>query len=278
MSKGFWGYYFKHQKNESALSIIAGQARENAFVQVLTPEKAFHFRYPLMDTKPPEQASLPMRIGSSTFSTEGVSLRLREEGISIEGELRYGKLTPIRYSIMGPLERLPLPCKHQIVSMRHELSGELRLNGQKIDFDGGIGYIEGDRGVSFPQRYTWIQCSDFSVPCSIAAAVADIPVLGRSMRGVTAVLWLRGEEYRLATYLGVKLVECTASELVLKQGKYRLEIRFRMENPQALLAPVGGEMTRIIREQLCCVARFRFFEKETLLFEETSRHASVEVV
>jgi tocopherol cyclase len=54
-------------------------------------------------------------------------------------------------------------------------TGRVLLNGRELNFTGGKGYIEGDSGRSFPKSYTWVQCNDFTVECSIMVSVVHIP-------------------------------------------------------------------------------------------------------
>lgn len=68
--------------------------------------------------------------------------------------------TPLRSDIMGPFRFLPgMECSHGVISMGHSLEGKLDLNGKRIDFSGGTGYVETDRGRSFPSAYLWTQCT-----------------------------------------------------------------------------------------------------------------------
>ncbi len=275
MNNRFHGYYYKHQKGPQLLSVIAGNAADHAFVQLVTQDAAYRFRYPKAD-KPKDRHNLC--IGNCVFSGEGIALGLRKDGVTIEGKLRYTGLTPLRYSIMGPFQALPLPCKHEVVSMAHHVEGRVTIGGQRMDFSGGTGYVEGDAGRSFPDRYLWVHCGAFERPCSIMASVADIPFLGGSFQGCVCAVLLEGREYRMATYLGVRVVACEKDRLVLRQGRHRLEIQFQFQGAQALFAPVSGKMTRIIHEQVACPARFRFLEKDKVLFDEFTDFASVEVV
>ena len=57
-----------------------------------------------------------------------------------------------------------------------------------------------------------------------------------------------GTEYRMATYLGVKVIKCAKDKIILEQGKYKLEIDIDKNNGQELSAPSKGEMTRTIIE------------------------------
>ncbi len=52
-----------------------------------------------------------------------------------------------------------MECYHGVVSMYHLLSGHLEINGDKVDFSGGKGYIEKDWGRSMPSDWIWIQAT-----------------------------------------------------------------------------------------------------------------------
>ena len=54
-----------------------------------------------------------------------------------------------------------MECNHGIVSVNHDLYGEISVNGNVIDFNNGKGYIEKDWGVSFPEAWIWIQSNNF---------------------------------------------------------------------------------------------------------------------
>jgi len=219
-----------------------------------------------------------LRVGQSVFCEKGVKLDIRGKGVSLRGILHYGGLTPIDGDIMGPFRFLPMECRHGITSMRHNLIGTVTLNGEKLDFTGGVGYIESDSGYSFPDRYTWIHCNQLGGDCSIMASVARIPLCGLRFWGCICVVWLNGREYRLATYKVVRVIRCGPGGMVLEQGGLRLEITVQPQNGHMLAAPRLGVMSRTIRENASCPAAFRFTKGGRVLFEGKSRYASFEYV
>lgn len=201
MRKFFEGYYYKHQKNGQTLSLIVGYSGSERFIQVITGD--FSEKFPFTS--------------GNYFSEKGVVLNLKSERITLSGKIRYENLSPIKYDIMGPFRFFPMECRHGIVSMRHLLRGKITLNGEVIDFTDGIGYIEKDSGCSFPSSYMWVQANDFPAECSVMAAVAVIPFCGLHFRGCICVVQYGGKEYRLATYLGVRVLVQSRKILVLKQ-------------------------------------------------------------
>lgn len=252
----FAGRYYKHQKDGNTICFIHGRASSGPFLQVITNDKIFQYDGPV----------------SFHANSHGLAVDLPE----IRGEVAYGPLSPLRSDIMGPFRFLPMQCRHEVVSMGHLLTGGFTVEGQWIDLNGGMGYLEGDRGRSFPREYLWLHCNDFSEPCSIMASVADIPLGGVHFRGCICAVLFEGKEYRLATYHGVRIEAANRKLLVLKQGLLRLEAVIESARAQPLKAPVSGRMTDTIHESNCAGARFRFWDGKKQLFDLTSRNCSFE--
>lgn len=141
-------------------------------------------------------------------------------------------------------------------------------------FANAIGYIEGDRGYSFPSKYTWTQCS-FSNG-ALMLSIAEIPFGGFHFTGVIGIVYLRGKEYRLATYLGAKAVKIAISEILVRQGRFTLTIRPQNHSGQPLRAPVGGAMVRTIHEHPSCMVSFCFEENGIPLLELDASNAAFE--
>lgn len=256
----FEGRYYKHQKGDRTLSLIVGRAGRESFIQVITENGS---------------VTVPMQPGNHV-SNRGIRLNLETPELTVRGAIRYHRLSPIAGDIMGPFRFFPMECRHSIVSMRHRLTGSLTVNGERLDFTGGLGYIEGDSGCSFPSSYTWIQANDFPETCAVVAAVARIPCCGLHFRGCICVIQYRGREYRLATYLGVRVLACTSRRIVLVQGPCRLEIRIHAGEGFRLAAPQKGKMERTIRETVSCPAEFHFSIRGKTVFRMVSHHASFE--
>jgi tocopherol cyclase len=252
----FSGRYYKHQKDGKTICFIIGRAGSGDFVQVITNDRILQF--------------------------DGLKhCRVDDDGLTIDlpgihGSVSYGPFTPIRSDIMGPFRFLPMQCRHEVVSLTHPLAGGFTVGGELIDLNGGIGYIEGDRGRSFPKEYLWLHCNDFAENCSIMASVADIPLCGIHFKGCICVVFYKGTEYRLATYHGVRIVCATNRQLLLEQGPLRLEVTVDNSRAHPLKAPKAGRMTETIHESNCSPSRFRFWVGARLLFDLTSKNCSFE--
>jgi len=282
LSLGFFeGWYFKHQKNENTLALIPGLCDDGAFIQVVTQDKAYNALF----TKAQYRRLSPVIIGDNKFGLDGVSINIKTPDFRLSGKIRYryANITPLKYHIMGPFNLLPMPCKHDVLSMSHDLYGAFNLNGETIDFTGGKGFIEGDSGKSFPEKYTWVQSSDFpgyvDRDISIMAAAAKIPFMGGSFWGTICVIQIDGIPYRLATYLGAKIINRTKKILEIKQWDSRLTIEINSKGKaHALPAPQNGVMSRKIYETPSCMAWFKFEHKGKLLIDAPSPYASYEYI
>ncbi len=262
----FRGYYFKHQINGQTIAFIPGMSKHGAFVQVITPWESNCFYYSHA------KFGKNIQVGDNIFSSKGIKISL--PGIS--GSIRYGKLTPLHSDIMGIFRFFPMECRHVIISMRHTLKGSLTINGNHYDFHGGTGYIEGDSGRSFPSRYVWIQANDFPDKSSITISLAKIPFCGFHFFGAFAVLILQGKEYRLATYLGVRVSD-KKDIIIFRQGDLTLVVRILSQGTgYPLASPKNGVMNGIIKEHNDSCVNIRLWKGKRMLCNLTSRHAGYE--
>lgn len=279
----FEGWYLKHQNTRGqTLALIPafhidGAGRRSASLQIIANHRSWWLEYP--DTQfQAFQEQFCVRIGQASFSRQGIRLNINQNGLLLQGTLSYGPFTAIKSDIMGPFRLFArMQCSHGIISMGHLLEGTLNLNGEILDFSGGIGYIETDRGRSFPNSYLWTQCV-WREPenSSLMLAVATIPLPVGSFTGCICAIFHQGREYRLATYRGAKADEWSASGGIIRQGKYRLTAELLEEQGQSLRAPVEGDMKRTIHESLCATVRYCFWDGKDMLFQHTDRCASFE--
>lgn len=111
-----------------------------------------------------------MKIGGNIFTESFISIQIKDEKITIQGNLKLSTLQKIKKtllapSIMGGFAYIPkMECYHGVISMNHELQGTLKINDEKIEFTNGKGYIEKDWGTSFPKEYMWMQSNHFKKP------------------------------------------------------------------------------------------------------------------
>jgi len=256
MKKYFAGRYYKHQKNGKTICFIIGHTADSEFIQILTDDEVLEY--------------------NSLAGCKRFRNGLRLDYPEVKGEVRYENMLPLRSHIMGPYHLLPMQCNHEVVSMRHMLSGGFNVNGRFIDLNDGIGYIEGDYGRSFPKEYLWLHCNDFSEDLSIMVSVADIPFCGFHFTGCICAITYNGKEYRLATYCGVRVCKANDRQIILRQRDYRLAIWISPSKSYPLRAPKNGMMVDTIHESNCTKARFLFTKGDEVIFRVGSEWCSFE--
>lgn len=232
MSDYFYGWYFRCQGKEGSIAVIPAvhisAKRESCSIQIITESGSWNKVFPVRQFRI-NRGKRIMQIGENLFSAKGIRLNLETEGLQISGILQFGKLAEPKYDIMGPFRYIPgLECRHAVYSMRHSVDGELKVNGESLCFRNGKGYMEGDSGSSFPEKYEWTQ--HFLGDGSLMLAAATIPLGPICFTGTVCILYQKGREYRFSTYLGATVQKIGNGELFIRQGKYCLRVRFPRES------------------------------------------------
>ena len=278
MYNRFSGWYFKCQSDRHSLALIpAVHAAGNAVtgsVQLITPQGAWCVPYP--PSRVHGRGPGPrMALGENLFSPRGIRLRLQGEGLEAQGQLSFGPLSPAGGDIMGPFRLIPfLECRHSVASMEHTVEGTVTVNGTVYDFHQGQGYLEGDRGRSFPRHYLWTQC--FFPGGALMLSVAEIPLGALRFTGVIGVVRAQGRQYRLGTYRGARAEEIGCGSVTVRQGDLVLTARLIQHRAVPLAAPMWGAMERTVREGLSCQAAYHCTLGGRPLFDLESDCASFE--
>lgn len=260
MRSYFCGWYFRCQTDRQTLAIIPSihKTRESKYcaIQLITDTQSFHIPFPYSDFQKQDNQ---ISIAGNQFGKEGITLDIQTPELRANGSVWFGPFTPIKYDIMGPFRYVPfMQCRHSVFSMHHSVDGILSINGTPYVFRDAIGYIEGDRGYSFPRKYVWTQCS---FPAgALLLSIAEIPFGAFRFTGVIGIVLLHGNEYRLATYLGAKAVKIDPDEIIVRQGGFTLTVKPQEQSGHPLRAPVDGAMVRTIHEHPSCKVLYRFEE------------------
>jgi tocopherol cyclase len=210
-------------------------------------------------------------LGKNHFSSKGVTLDLPElrGSLSFESELDPWPVKPLSPGIMGWFGAVPfMECFHGIVSFGHDLAGDLTVEGKKVSFAGGRGYIEKDWGRAFPSGYVWLHSNhiDSDPEASLIGSVAIIPWIGRPFRGYIVGLKHSGKLHRWTTYNGAKEIELTITDthvqwqLSSKDGNLTLSAdRVR---GGLLHAPIRTEMHQRVDETLDAVIHIKHTDRD----------------
>jgi hypothetical protein len=293
----FEGYFFKHcaQDLQNVLSVIPGialnPADPHAFIQIMEgiSGETRYIVYPL-ETFHWDRRALKLRLGTSSFSLEGIHLDIHHDSVELIGRVDYHNLltysgTLLAPGIMGWFSYIPfMECYHGIVSANHELEGRLTHNGKEIDFSGGNGYIEKDWGTSFPEFWLWVQCNNFPTrDASLFFSVAKIPWLGSYFMGFIAFLYMDGKYHQFSTYNKSRLSPVSYDGdrifIELKNRSHTLVINVIKSISGVLKAPHTGNMSRRIRESNDSVVEVTFSDRTgKVIFQQTGQRAGLEVM
>lgn len=276
MYNSFYGWYLKCQSDSQTLAVIPAvhttRNKRTCSVQVITDDDSWAVTFAADSYR---RTGRNIFIGENRFGEKGIYLAIRTPQLTVRGKLDFGPLLPLKYNIMGPFALVPfMECRHSVWSMRHSVRGNVSINGQKYSFQNAWGYWEGDRGRSFPKEYIWTQCC-FSGG-SLMLSVADIPMAGIHFTGMIGFILWQGKEYRIATYLGARVVRIRNKMVRVKQGNLELEVRLLKVADRPLKAPAKGDMIRTIHESASCQAFYRFRKDGCTLFAFETDRASFE--
>lgn len=296
----FEGWYFKciSADRKHAIALIPGMAidpagQRHSFIQVINAVsgKTWYYHFPYEEFHSPADR-FHVAIAGSTFDSGGLSLDIDNAEGQIKGRLTFTdihRFPTSRYNpgIMGPFTFLPfMECFHAIIHLYHTLQGTIELDGEIMDFTGGVGYIEKDYGRSFPRTYLWLQASHFGKSnASFVFSRARIPLFGCSFPGFFAYFTnFQGISVRFATYNHSHLYNWLADpDSGTCSGELRgpsgtLIFNGKMAGGGRLRAPVDGLMDREIIESITALVSIKLTSRQgKLLFEGTSSEAGMEI-
>lgn len=295
--KYFEGWYFKHVSadRESVWSFIPGISRNpensHAFIQALNgiSGESYFFEYGV-DAFAASSKDLHLRLSTSSFTTKGITLDLKNHQASIQGNIGYALMEPYPSSlrnpgIMGWYSFVPfMECKHGVVSMQHSLQGGIRVGDSYLDFNGGTGYIEKDWGSSFPESWSWLHCNTFnSSSGSFMLSVAKIPWLGSYFIGFISYLQYDGKFINLSTWSKARIEKMIYQDRVLhvriSSKKYLLDVTAVNNQAGQLKAPELGSMTRMIKETMDATLEVKLQDRSgKTLFQDQGTRAGMELI
>lgn len=288
----FEGWYFKivDATEKYAFALIPGislgkNGTKHAFIQLLDgKQRKVAYHNFSIEAFQPASDHFALQLGENYFSTDRLVLNLPE----LKGELTFSNLHPWPKmlgapGIMGWYSFVPfMECYHGVVSVHHQIQGNLNVYNQPVSFEKGKGYTEKDWGRSFPSSWIWLQTNHFDSdsPISLMASVARIPWLGSHFVGYIVGFLFKNKIYRFATYTGAKIkadIIDNQVHLAFKDSVYRLEIEAERTDGGNLISPIDGNMIGKVNESMQSGVKVTFYKKEKVLYKGIGRNAGMEV-
>ncbi len=298
----FEGWYIKmvSREQDEAWALIPGislnDKDKHAFVQVIDGIRGDtrYYRFPL-EAFSYSRKGFFVKVGSNSFSSSSVEYCLEDNTGRIEGKASFSehlsyRASLLRPGIMGWYRYVPfMECYHGVVSLDNKVEGYLVADGNKrVDFDPGRGYIEKDWGRSMPGSWVWMQSNHFEQKAvSFMLSVARIPWLGSSFTGFLGFLTLDGRRIDFATYTGARIDNIEKGDgfisIKISGSGFKLNILGKKvitgNSKGALKAPVRGEMSRVIHENLNSVIDIALTGKNgETIFQGSGKNAGLEIV
>ena len=253
----FEGWYIKVVTDELSFAVIIGismtKKGKTAFIQTnstLCPST--YTSYEEEDIQI-QHDPFKLQIGRTILEQYQLNMNL-ENGLHCH--LYFDKLTKLKGNdymptIMGPFSYLKhMECVHAIISLHHFVRGKIMFGSHVYELPNAIGYMEKDRGKSFPSSYLWYQSNHcgLSDTCFFLS-IARIPLMVGSFQGNICVLMIEGKQYRFASYLGCR-VSKRKDVYILKQYPYKLLVKITCVHAEKLKAPKMGDMRNEVLESL----------------------------
>ncbi|BBF42358.1 hypothetical protein lbkm_1040 [Lachnospiraceae bacterium KM106-2] len=278
----FEGWYLKHESSQCYLSVIPGIymdriGRKGAFIQLITQDDSYFIQYPYSEFHASKDF-FAIKVGKNYFTKYGMVLNIDSDGVKAKGAVAYHEFHTVRPNLMGPFSFIPaFPCKHDVISLKHSLVGSIQVNGSEYDFTDGLGYIETDWGRSFPDGYAWTQCHiNKRNNCSIFLAIAEMSIMNKDLYGCLGFFSYRSRRYKIATYLGAKVLMVRPDKWMVRQGKFRILVEPKREAISNLKAPEEGMMGRNVKENVCSPIRYRVWFDNHLILDQICKNGSYE--
>jgi tocopherol cyclase len=292
----FEGWYYKivDSRGDHAFAVIPGisigQWDTHAFIQILdTDNKVSYFRYDICDFQFNED-KFEIMIGDNYFSKSRIRMNLVGNDISIQGDLYFSNIMEFprslcRPGVMGPFLYVPfMECYHDIINIQHEIIGHLKISGEMVEFNDGIGYIEKNWGSSMPKSWIWFQSNHFQPDdVSLSLNIGKAACLGGSFIGFITMFRYKDRIFMFTTYSGAKISKLFYNKnhlrVTIKDCRFRLDMGITHAAGGSIKAPINGQMSRDIVESINAVVKVRFSDRSgNILYEGIGTNGGLEIV
>ena len=295
----FEGWYFKlvDSSRRQAFAFIPGVSfasdprYSHSFVQIVDGKNALYWyeQFPVQSFSA-ESDRFSTTIQGNQFSSQGLILNIQNPSIKAKGEIAFCNLLKWPDNFLNPGSMgfynyiLKMQCYSQVCAMDFDLEGVLEINGQKVDFSGGRGYIEKNWGSAFPYSWVWIQCNHFQKErASLSCSLAHIPFWVTSFRGFLIGLFVEERFYAFTTMnrSRVELIQKDNDVLMnIRNTKHTLSLETSTEKENFILlkGPREGQMVPLVQENLQGTVKLELKENRggKVLFSDVGTCAGIE--
>ena len=293
IKNSFENWYFKlvDEKKEQTLGLLIEiqSTKQGKEVTIQVVGNVVHeeicVHYPLESVKSRETE---IQIEDNVLGLEQITLNIKKENFHLKGELilnHHKRLTPSFWTpgLMGPYKYLPfLESYHEVISLDHTLMGSLWLNGNKIVFDEGKGYIEKSWGKTTPNVWLWAQCNQFkNKDVALMIGVARLPIFFDYYTCFAIPIYYKDQLEIFSNYKGGHLSKLYRYKeyvhLIITQKNKVLDIKIYGSGEKSCTASKSSHMIRDV--YACDTAKIEVLitENGQTVFEEVGTLCELEM-
>ncbi len=266
MNSKFLNFYYRLQDKEGKKNLIITVGvikQENSmysYIQVYSNvnKKTVYMKYDIEEFLMyinPQAVQI-----DNLFTLDSLQLNIRNINLNIFGKVKFIESISPKYDIMGPFSKLRnIPCRTGIFNMYSKVEGEIYLEKEKLDFNSGTLYIQGESGDFFPEKYIWYNSDKIThskVSNDLNAITMCVTKLRNSKLFYISFL-LEGNQYVFSTYNGGRIKSLTlkkrgSSEIIdvkIKQQDLLFNIRIIKPKGHLLTYPFEN-MCKTVRESI----------------------------
>lgn len=295
----FEGWYFKlvDASRQQVFAFIPGVSfsadpkHSHGFVQIVDGKKALYWyeKFPV-ESFSADAGRFFVKIQGNDFSSQGLRLNIQRPSMELKGDISFTNLLKWPDTFFNPGSMgfynyiLKMQCYSQVCALDFDLEGFLEINGEKLDFSGGRGYIEKNWGSAFPYSWVWVQCNHFQKErASVTCSLAHIPFLFTSFRGFLIGLYIGKDFYEFTTMnrSRVELIQKGSDVIMtIRNAGHTLTLETWTEKEKFILlnGPKEGKMIPLVQENLQGTVRVELKENHSsnVVFADEGTCAGIE--
>ncbi|GAA0176723.1 hypothetical protein SH2C18_00950 [Clostridium sediminicola] len=295
----FEGWYFKivSKDRKIVLAIIPGISRaekeedSHSFIQLLSGVKTeySYIKYDLKEFTYTKN-KFDICVDKNLFSLKGINININNRNKIIKGKLTFNEIKKWPDSVLNPgsmgfYNHLNfMECYSQVCALDGKIEGNLAVDGEEYNFNGGNVYIEKNWGRAFPESWIWIQTNSFKQRnAAFTCSTGKVPFFAGSFKGFLVALLIDNKFYKFTTINRSKMkIELLGNDMKLsfKRKNLLLTVITKTEKEKFMLCygPKDGKMIPLVKESLCGEVKIELIneKKQELIFRDTGYCSGIE--
>lgn len=290
----FEDWYLKivDAKNESVLGITIHLDRVNekneGMLQLVydTGVDRKKFSSPIQDIKSDKEELL---FGENKIGAKSFSVNIKNEDMVLEGDLVINEVIDLNQSflkpgLMGPYKHIPMQeFYEEVLALHGIITGELYINGEKLDLNAGRYYLQKQWGSRFPNIWLWAQCSgcEKKKDLSLAVGIARLKVLFNYYTAFAIPIYYDDQVEIFSNYNGGHIAKLYRYKgyvhLIITQKDKMLDLKIYGRDEMECISSKVIHGIRDVYECDRVKMEIKITQNGNILLEDTSLECSIEM-